>query len=503
MTDTVHDPSGELAEAAAESQRADAEARQRRGTRQLFMARALFMVFSYVSSIILARELEPEGFGVYGILLASLVWLEMVSYAGVPAAVGKLIADHQNEAAKVGQSARFILFVSSLVLFAAGWVLAPVVAKLFHLADGARLFRIAILDLPLAAAYQGYSGILMGERRFGPLSVSQAVLGAAKLLGVLALLVVGISVANALMANVLATGAAFAYLLVRYPPTGYRPAKRFIRRLVSLGIPMGAFAISLQVLISLDLWFLGGLWHGSEAVVGQYVAALKIAQTLIVIPIVQSGVLLASVAWALASGDREGARRHVLEASRFALILTVPACVIVGGTASALMSLIYSSRYAAGGTFLALQLVAFSCFALMDSFAHALMAAGRQRIVALVLTSFIPVVAISNLLLIPRLGPMGAAVSLLIGMAGVTVVTGALAWRQFGPPLSLGTLVRVAAAAAVVAVPTMTIPFSGPLVLIEIVVLGAVYLIVLGLLGEIGMDDFALPRVEKDNPATT
>ncbi len=481
---------------ATETQRADAEALQRRGTRQLLMVRALFMVFGYASSVVLARELGPADFGFYGVVLATMIWLEIVSYAGVPAAVGKLIPEHGEQAVEVERAARFVLFLTSMVLFGIGWAAAPAIGRMFQLPDGGRLFRIAILDLPLSAAYAGYGGILMARRRFGPYAASQGILGAARLIAVLTLLELGVSVEHALLAYVAATATALLYLVVRYPPDGFRPGKPFIRRILSIGIPMGAFVIALQVLISLDVWLLGSIWHGGKAAVGQYIAALKIAQTLIVIPMVQSGVLLASVAWALAADDREGARRHMLEASRFALILAAAACAIVGGCASSLMGFLYSSAYASGGIYLVLQLLAFSFFAIMDTFAHALMAAGRQRGTALTLVAFIPLVAASNFLLIPRIGPVGAAISLLVGMAGVTVVVSIMVWRQFGFPFDGGTVARVAAAAAAVAIASAWIPSPGALILVKMAALGVVYLAVLWLLGEITRADFALPRAK-------
>jgi PST family polysaccharide transporter len=473
--------------------RAQAEARQRRGTRQLLAARGGFMVTSYLTSVILARTLGPAAFGAYGILLSTLVWLEMVSYLGVPGALTRLIPEHEDETERVEQSARVVLAATSILVFVAAWGLAPRLGELFRLEDGTRLFRLAILDIPVAAAYQAYNGSLMGRRRFGPQAVSQALLGATKLLGVALLVVLGMSVGRALVVNVLGSCAALAFLIVRYPPTWARPAWRLVRRIASLGAQIGVFMVALQVLISLDLWSLGSLWQGSDAELGRYVAALKIAQTLIVIPIVQAGVLMASVAWALASEDAAGARAHVLEASRFALILSVPACVVVGGSASPLMGLMFSAEYAPGGRYLVLQLVAFACFAVMDTLAHALMAAGRQRVTALVLVAFIPLVAIANGLLVPRFGPVGAAVSLLAGMAGTAATVGVLAWKEFGPPFAAGTLARVAGAALVVAVPTLLWTAAGAWVLVKICLLGAAYLLVLWLLGEIGADDFALP----------
>jgi O-antigen/teichoic acid export membrane protein len=335
----------------------------------------------------------------------------------------------------------------------------------------------------------------MGRRHFGQLAVSQVVLGATKCLGVALLVVTGMSIADALLVNVLGSCVALLFLVVRYPPTALRPAWAFVRKVASLGVQIGAFMVALQVLISLDLWSLGSLRQGSEAVLGHYVAALKIAQTLIVIPVVQSGVLMASVAWALAAKDALGARRHVLQASRFALILAVPACLIVGGSASPLMSFIYSSDYAAGGAFLVVQLLAFACFALMDTLAHALMAVGRQRVTAAVLVAFIPLVWGANNLLIPAMGPMGAALALLIGMVGVLLGVGALAWHEFGFPLELGTVGRVGAASLVVAVPALLVPAPGWLVLLKLAGLGTLYLGLLWMLGEIDKEDFVVPGV--------
>jgi hypothetical protein len=218
--ETVEDTNAE----ALAAQRADGEAIQKRGTRQLLMARGVFMVFSYAASVILARVLGPADFGIYGVLLATLVWLEIVSYAGVPAATGRLIPAHQHESAEVERSARFVLFVSGLSLFAIAWVAAPAVARIFHLSGGARLFRLAILDIPAATMFQCYAGTLMGLRRFGPISLGQAVMGIAKLAGVLALFVVGISVEHALLANVFATAARIS------PVAPLRAPHRFARR---------------------------------------------------------------------------------------------------------------------------------------------------------------------------------------------------------------------------------------------------------------------------------
>jgi len=494
VKDLVADESPGMTGAADGSSTPDeAQLTQKRGTRQLLVGRAIFLVLSYVGSVILARTLAPAAFGVYGLLLSVLVWLEMLSFIGVPGALGKLIPDHQSQTREVEQSARAVLLVTSLLVFAIGWYLAPRLGHLFGIADGARLFRLALLDVPFSAACAGYTGALNGRRRFGPLAASQVLLGATKCLGAIALVYLGMSVGRALVVNVLASCAALLYLVVRYPPEGFRPVWSLMREVVSLGGQISMFVVCLNVLTSLDLWSLGSLWHGDAAVIGRYVAALKISQMLTVIPIVQSGVVLSSVAWALSEGNRRGAHEHVREAGRFSLILGAPAVVILGGSASSLMSLVYSSDYASGGIFLTVQLIAYAWFALLDSLAYGLMAAGRQRATAGVLLAFMPVVGLANYLLIPSMGPMGAALSLMLGMFGVGVTITVLTWREFGPPVPLGTSIRVAIASLVVAVPAIFVHTSGLLVLVKLTGLAAAYLGVLWLLGEIDAQDLVIP----------
>jgi O-antigen/teichoic acid export membrane protein len=392
----------------------------------------------------------------------------------------------------VEQSARFVLLALGMTLFAACWAAAPAVAEIFRIPGGTRLFRLAILDLPLATMYVAYQGILTGRRLFGPLSASQAIFGIAKLAGVSILVMFGLSVASALVANAAATLAVLAYLFVRFPPAGIWPQRRLVKQLISLAIPMGTYLLAMQVLLRLDLWSLKRLWEGSGEVVGQYVAALNLSRLLTVIPAVQSGVLFASISWAIAGSDERGARSHLREATRFAMILAVPACVILGGEASGVMAALFSGAYAGGGRFLFLQLLAFGLYALLDAFAHSLMAVGRQWRAAGVLVGLVPVVWLGNLVLIPRLGPIGAALSLAFGMLLGAGVLGLLARRRHGALFHWPTVAKVTAAAAVVGLLGRLVDVPGPWVLLEVAALAVLYLVLLWSLGELTVADLGL-----------
>ena len=62
-----------------------------RGTMQLLVGRGLFMVSGYLITVILARGLGPAAYGVYGVVMSLLLWIEVVGDLGNPA------RDHQND----------------------------------------------------------------------------------------------------------------------------------------------------------------------------------------------------------------------------------------------------------------------------------------------------------------------------------------------------------------------------------------------------------------------
>jgi O-antigen/teichoic acid export membrane protein len=80
--------------------------------------------------------------------------------------------------------------------------------------------------------------------------------------------------------------------------------------------------------------------------------------------------------------------------------------------ADAILALLYSQRYVAGGTYLDLQLIAFGLYAFLDMYAMALVAAGRQRQVVGLLLLLVPLALLANVILIPYVGAVGAAIAL-------------------------------------------------------------------------------------------
>lgn len=460
-----------------------------RGTVQLFAARTCFMVSGYLISLILARGLGPVEYGVYGVIMSVLLWIEMVGTAGIPGALARLIPQQADRSASVEQTARVILLGWSLVLYAICWIAAPFIAGLFDLPQATTLFRVAFLDIPLNGLYVTYQGVLGGHRRFGVLSWGFAVYSLTKLLGIVLLLALGLSVTGALLVNVLATLGALVYLIHLNPPRGWRIDRVLLPTMLRIALAMGVYILLLQVLLSLDLWMLQSLWKGGGEVIGYYVAALNVAKLPLIVPSVLTGVLFTSIAWARAGGDPALARRYLQAGGRLVLVVLFPGCALVVTHAEPIMSLLYSSVYSAGGVYLAIQVVAFGMVSLLDAYLHALMAIDKRRQAVGILLALVPVAIILNVLLIPRWGALGAASSLAFTIGAGTVAAMVATAREFGALVRPLTVVRVLAATAIVVLIGGQISLEGGWLVLKLLVLLGLYVAILGLLREVTRED--------------
>jgi O-antigen/teichoic acid export membrane protein len=461
-----------------------------RSTVQLFAGRVFFMLSGYLITIILARNLGPAEYGVYGVVMSVLMWIEMLGSAGIPGATAKFVAQYESQTRVIEQTAMTLLLGISFILFLVCWSLGPAFTSLFNIQSGTMLFRIAILDIPLSGMYLAYQGILHGHRRFGTLSVGMIIYSLTKLLGISILWAIDLSVSGALLVNAAATLGVLIYFAGKLLPRVNLPQGGLASAIGRVALPMGLYLVALQMLLSLDLWLLKSLWTGAKEVIGIYVAALNVSKVMIVVPSVVSGVLFASLSWALAQKRETLAQDYIQGICRFAFIVIVPSCAFLALHAQELMVMLYSSAYATGGRYLALLLIAYGLLPFLDIFFHALMAADKRYLSAVILLILIPGMVLCNVVLIPFLGPSGAAVSLAIVMAVGTAISAALAYRRFGPLMRLSSVLRVMVATALVSFISAQISIAGPWLMLKLAAMLGVYALCLNLLAEIGAKDW-------------
>jgi stage V sporulation protein B len=472
-----------------------------RGTAHLVVAQGVVLVSGFAVSIILARGLGPAGFGVYGVVMSVLGWLERMLNAGIPAATASMLSRDPAGGQGVEKTARLMLVLWSVPLFALLWFTAPALSAYFGIASGTAVFRIAALNIPAMALFIAYEGILNGRRKFASVSVLQIVQSVTKLAGILLLLFIGLSVAGAFAAHVLASLVPIAAATMAFPLADKAASRTTLLAIVRLALPLTAYAVALVILMNLSLWQLQAFAAGSSAGAGFYVASLNLTKILMVVPTTTSGVLFVSLSWALANARHELAAKYLHEAGRFALITLAPVCLLLWIDAEPLMRLLYGAAYAGSGRILGILCFAFAAVAVLDIYFRALMARGSMILPAVAVVVLLPVLFLLNRAWIARAGAEGAALASLLTLSLGAVLATFLCYRYLGHVMRWLTVLRVAAASLVIGLLSILVPAAGFWLVVKLGGLVLIYLALLFLTRELRVHDlrpFALWKADKN-----
>jgi O-antigen/teichoic acid export membrane protein len=458
-----------------------------RGAAMLMAAQLCLTASSYVVAVVLARWLGPADYGVYGIVYSVLLTVELVARFGIPQAVSKLIAEQPQRLPGLEATGATFTLIISLAVFVAFWLAAPALAAAFHVRDGAYLFRIAALDIPLYGMYITANHIFNGRGRFGIGSAGIVLYSLSKLIGILLLNAIGLSIVGALIVNALASAFALAFLLQRLGTSILMPTLRHWYPILRLAVPVGMSLGAMQLLLSIDLWLLNVVGVDvPEADKGTYVAALNLARIPNLLAFVIIAVLIPSIAHALATEDVALAQRPARAAIRFLITLLVPGCALVAVNARELMVLLFSAAYADGAPLLVLLIFAQGLsYTMLNSLCGILIACGQQHTAAGIVLGVLPAAVLANVALIGLWGVAGAAVAALLALSAAGLLAGWFAERALGTLLPSSVLFRTLLAGAPVVLLGNLIETEGLALLLELAGLGLVYValtIVLGLL---------------------
>jgi O-antigen/teichoic acid export membrane protein len=457
--------------------------RATRGMLALTVAQVCILLSGYVIAVALARSLGPALYGVYGIVYSVLLSVELIGRLGLPQAVSKLVAEKGSTGSVEATGITLALIVYAMI-FLAFLLAAPWLGAIFNVPDGAYLFRIAALDIPFYGVYFMFVHVLSGRREFFKQAVAASVYSVTKVFGIIALVMIGPSVAGALVVNVIGSIIALALVAHFVGREVFRLTLEDARPIIRLAIPVAIIALGTQALINVDLWVLNALGARIEdEVKGLYIAASSVARIPNAIAFVTTSVLVPSVAYALTGPDRQQAVATVERGLRFMAVTLVPGCALIAVEAREILALLFSRVYEAGAPLLVLLAFAQGLFyTTFMSFSYLLIATGGQRASAVLAVLMLAVATATSVVGVLLLGAIGAALGALVANAIAATIATVLVFRAMRPQIDLVMLFRLVAATALVCVAAAAVHTQGLLLLAEIVVLAGVLLALLLLL---------------------
>jgi len=334
---------------------------------------ALVKVIGAFFKIPLGNLLTGEGFGYFNIAYSVYNVLLIISTAGLPVAVSKLVAEAnaQNRSADIKRVIRSAL-ITFLAIGAVGstlmFVFAQQIADLMKSSNAVYTIRVlspAVFGVSLMSVYRGY---YQGMSNMVPTATSQVIEALSKLLigFVAAFLLIrtgrdqAIAAAGAVAGVTAGTILGAVFLLMRRafdrtPDIGGVPtmsSREATRRLLAIAVPItigsGALALTNFIDTTLVMRRLQESAGFSENEATWLYGAYGLAQTMFnfpsafIVPFASS--VVPAVAAALARGDGKTASRTIETALRITSLLALPAAAGLSVLAGPILNMLFAAR---------------------------------------------------------------------------------------------------------------------------------------------------------------
>lgn len=412
-------------------------------------------VFGYLLRILLARNLTVEEYGLVYAIMAVFGLLSVFAHWGLAEALTREVA-----LARAVASARlkevvlwvaFVLYASAAIILALAMWFAPLLAEhYFHSSSAAIPFTVYTISFLLSSIVYIIPSLLMGAHRSNLYTLFIVTQSGLLLLGAWLLLAYGVTgVMLAYVITMVTLHILFIPLLGRVLP-GFWRARAHLRvktakRLFAYGIPVMLTGVAWVILSASDTALL--TYFSSLAEVGRYQVALPTANLLLFLTPVIVTVLLPLLTHVWQDRKRALLSRSIQDLHAYVFLCIIPIAVAVATYPDILLNLLFGAQYVSAAPILRLLVVSALFITLNSVTAAAFSAIGKPK----ESTRAVAVGAVANLilniLLIPRLGGVGAAIAtvcsaILIFSLGLRALRRHLAvrlpWRRWCGGLAAG-----------------------------------------------------------------
>jgi O-antigen/teichoic acid export membrane protein len=404
-------------------------------------ATAVQFVLRMARNILLTRLLGPSGRGIYGVLstLPSFV----VSFGNLGFGLGSvyLVARHKRDLREVLGNALLYLVIQGAVLTFAGYLVLQVSSPIRQNLQGVdHLVVFLLIGIPLLLAYTVTCDLLTALKEIhfaNGLQVTFAIFP------LVVLVLLWWLTGNALMSAVwawLATNAGIALLgLSRiYRRAGGSPRLSYpaFREAISFGLRGNVSMWANAVVRRIDLLFVAH-YAGVEAV-GYYAVSVSIAEIILALPDAVSGPFLP-----LRLGMNETEGRHFSPfVLKYMVVIMSLACLVTALTGKWLILILYGSAFLPALLPLQWLLPGIVGLSLYQFLKADLYHMNRPGLISWVAVFTMVCNLALNVLLIPRYGAVGAAVSSSVCYLISTALLLFFVLRHTGVPLSQVLILR-------------------------------------------------------------
>ncbi len=493
-----------------EPRAADRAVEAGRGALFIGFAKAYFMVAGFLQRWLLTHLVGLAEYGAFSLVNGVVSTVNNTVVQGTIQSVSKFTAEDDARADAVKRAGLRLQAFVGVAIGLGFFLAAPLVAELANAPGYVPYFRLVAVIPLLYAFYSVFVGSANGLRRFHVQAAFDVGFSTAKTVLLLGGAFVGRAAGQPVAGAFLGfAGAAALILIVAAGVMGLpKGRERFdvTRLLVFMG-GVVVYTLLINLALNYDLIllrrFAGAALHDSrsaDALAGNYEALRNVALLPYQALLVLTFVIFPLVSRSTFANDREATRAYVTQTLRYALIIGTAMAVVVAGSPTVVLALLYRPEYHLGAPALPILAAGIVGLALLSISGSIFNASGRPRVAVGLIASALAAGAALNATLVPAAAP-GAPMLVATAMAGASGVAVGLAvalvtlWRRFGAGLPAATLVRVAVAAALAVGTARLFPSAGKLVGLGVLAsAGVVYFAALIVLRELGPTELAKLR---------
>ena len=353
---------------------------------------------TFISTIVLARLLAPDEFGVVAAILVVLGVLELISDLGMKSVV---VYEQEEGVSDRVQTAFTVNVLIATALTGVAVLLAPVVAAFFGMEEYTWLFRLASLSLLLTGLGNIHDSLLLRGLAFRRRVIPEVVRTSVRA-GVSIALAAGGLGAEAMIYGVLAGGAAWTVVL--FFLTGFRPTFALDRTILRSMAAYGGAAAALELLGIIatrgDIFVIGRIL--GDRVLGVYSVASRMPELIIENVAWNVSIVAFPALSRLREEGREGMATLTVGLLRWQALYAVPVGVGLAVLAEPIMVVLFGEVWRSGAGVLAAIAIMSAVGAVTFPIGDVFKALGQQRRLVVMNLVAIPVLIGSLIVAAPE-----------------------------------------------------------------------------------------------------
>ncbi|HEY5947185.1 MAG TPA: hypothetical protein VIV40_16895 [Kofleriaceae bacterium] len=515
-----------------------------RGVLYIAFAKFYFMFVGLVVQVRLPAILSHAAWGSYSFINSLVSPVNNVLVTGTIQAVSKFAAAEPEKARRVqlaGLRMHVRLGLVVAILFIAA---APLVSWLFLDMSKTAPLMLAGLIVGGNAFYAVFIGTANGLRQFHKQAGLDITFATLRSLGLVGMAMAGLGVIGVIGGWAAAVGLILmvAVTWIGLPGKGARDGEALnVKPMIEFFIGVATYLALFNMLMFVDTWLLKRLtteyfashakqlaaavdqvvpwapkvsgYHATPSVladvqVGYYAAVQNLARLSYQAIIAATFVVFPLVSRSTFTDDREATRRYIAVTTRYSLIFAMAIAVAMAANPVDVLGLVYAPDYAQQGgaalALLAIGNVAFSMFAIAGTILNG---AGLSRIAISIAAFTLGLAAAGNFIVIRLVVGSGRVLEAAAAVTGASMIVGAFVGgyimrNRLGAFLPIVSLVRIVIATVAALVVGRFLPLHGKLMtLVEAVIVGVTFLVVLVVTGELGKRDLDAIRAVRSKRA--